>query len=644
MPAGGRPPIALVQEVSGVDAVAAALVVDYLRPAGPRWAGVLPTHDDIVFERFFDETGGMQLIVHAPLGARVNRALGLGLRKKFCLNFDFELQAAASNDAALLSLGPQHSFPLEDVPAFLRSHNVQDAVSQAVLRSPMFTARWRWNLNRSLAVLRRKGGRLNPFNIQRMEADDLMAAVFPDLAACQDNAPAGPTEIPDHPLVRETMGDCLNEAMDIDGLKALVRRFEEGTVRLHFVDTVEPSVLAHEILNGAPFTYLDEDTEIGERRSRAVPLRRGLPVEPRELGRLDPDAIERVRAEATPDVRDADELHDVLLSLVAARPREEWAEAFRNPGEGGPVVSRCTAGTDVLWAATERRAEVEALFPGARFVPDHPLPPGLPAVLDAAAADEAAVTPDPGPSRRLRSRHRGRSRRRHRPVAVLGHHRPRGPAGTRVRGRRAVRARAGRAVVRPPAAGPHPRLHPRAQAGRGPSHQPGGVAGLPPVLVARRSRDPSPRQGRTGRGDRTAPGLRVAGRGLGAALRRARRVVSPRMARRPVPVGRGGVGPAVPGRAGRRERRSRGRRAAPLGQDAVPPDAHHLHAAAGSALAPPGPPRRRGAGRAHRRLRAGGARRACAGAAPCSTPTSRPSPVASPPRSRKACGTASPGD
>jgi ATP-dependent Lhr-like helicase len=390
--AGGREAaIALVQEVSGVDAVAAALVVDYLRAGRAALGGVVPTHDDIVFERFFDESGGMQLIVHAPLGARVNRALGLGLRKKFCLNFDFELQAAASNDAVLLSLGPQHSFPLEDVPAFLRSHNVQDAVSQAVLRSPMFTARWRWNLNRSLAVLRRKGGRLNPFNIQRMEADDLMAAVFPSLAACQDNAPAGPVEIPDHLLVRETMGDCLNEAMDIDGLKALLRRFEEGTVRLHFLDTVEPSVLAHEILNGAPFTYLDEDTEIGERRSRAVPLRRGLPVEPRELGRLDPDAIQRVRSEATPELRDADELHDLLLSLVAARPRQEWAENFQilvRAGRSFEVHGQ----TDVLWAATECRTEVEALFPGARFVPDHPLPSGLVGVLDAAAADEAAVT------------------------------------------------------------------------------------------------------------------------------------------------------------------------------------------------------------------------------------------------------------
>jgi ATP-dependent helicase Lhr and Lhr-like helicase len=392
--AGGREAaIHLVQEVSGVDLIAAALVVDYLAAGRDELGGVLPTHDDIVFERFFDETGGMQLIVHAPLGARINRALGLGLRKKFCLTFDFELQAAASNDAALLSLGPQHSFPLEDVPAFLRSHNVQDAVSQAVLRSPMFTARWRWNLNRSLAVLRRKGGRINPFNIQRMESDDLMAAVFPSLAACQDNAPAGPVEIPDHPLVRETMGDCLGEAMDIEGLKALLRRFEQGTVRLHFVDTVEPSVLAHEILGGAPFTYLDEDTEIGERRSRAVPLRRGLPVEARELGRLDPGAIERVRAEATPDVRNPDELHDVLVALVAARPQREWADQFKVLTTAGRSFEVNRPGeSDVLWAATERRAEVEVLFPGARFVPDHPLPPGLVPVLDGEAAEDAAIT------------------------------------------------------------------------------------------------------------------------------------------------------------------------------------------------------------------------------------------------------------
>jgi ATP-dependent Lhr-like helicase len=387
---GGRDAAtAFVRQEAGVDTVASGLVVDYLRAARTQLGGVLPTHEDIVFERFFDETGGMQLIVHAPLGARVNRALGLGLRKKFCLTFDFELQAAASNDAVLLSLGPQHSFPLEDVPAFLRSHNVQEAVSQAVLRSPMFTARWRWNLNRSLAVLRRKGGRLNPFNIQRMEADDVMAAVFPSLAACQDNAPAGPIEIPDHPLVRETLADCLHEAMDIEGLKALLRRFEQGTIRLHFVDTVEPSVLAHEILNGAPFTYLDEDTEIGERRSRAVPLRRGLPVEPHELGRLDPGAIARVRAEAAPEVRHRDELHDVLLSLIATRPRHEWYGQFDAlVGEGRAFEVNPSGEQGTLWGATERRRELEALFPEASFVPDHPLPAALAGTPD---DDDAAV-------------------------------------------------------------------------------------------------------------------------------------------------------------------------------------------------------------------------------------------------------------
>src|SRR5262249_51285352 len=391
--AGGREAaIGFVRDTSDVDEMAAALTVDYLAAGRAALGGVLPTHEDIVFERFFDESGGMQLIVHAPLGARVNRALGLGLRKKFCLTFDFELQAAASNDAVLLSLGPQHSFPLEDVPAFLRSHNVQEAVSQAVLRSPMFTARWRWNLNRSLAVLRRKGGRLNPFNIQRMEADDLMAAVFPSLAACQDNAPAGPIEIPHHVLARETRGACPKQAMDIDGLKALVRRFEQGTVRVHFLETVEPSVLAHEILNGAPFTYLDEDTEIGERRSRAVPLRRGLPVEPRELGRLDPEAIERVRAEATPDVRDPDELHDVLLSLVACPPRREWSGYFEALSDGGRAFEvHRPAAVAVLWAATERGSEIEALFPGARMLPDRPLPDNLARSPAAELADEAVL-------------------------------------------------------------------------------------------------------------------------------------------------------------------------------------------------------------------------------------------------------------
>ena len=187
--------------------------------------------DTIVLERFFDESGGMQLVGHAPFGARLNRALGLALRKRFCVTFDFELQAAASDDAILLSLGPQHSFPLDQVPKFLASKTVEDVVRQAVLTSPMFASRWRWNLNRSLAVLRMRGGRKNPPAIQRMESDDLMAAVFPTLAACQENVAPGPLEIPDHPLVRQTLEDCLREAMDIDGLtRSWSRAIESGRV------------------------------------------------------------------------------------------------------------------------------------------------------------------------------------------------------------------------------------------------------------------------------------------------------------------------------------------------------------------------------------------------------------------------------
>ena len=283
--------------------------------------------DTIVLERFFDDSGGMQLVGHAPFGARLNRALGLALRKRFCVTFDFELQAAASDDAILLSLGPQHSFPLERVPRFLASKTVEGVVRQAVLTSPMFAARWRWNLNRSLAVLRMRGGKKNPPAIQRMEADDLMAAVFPTLAACQENVAPGPLEIPDHVLVRQTLEDCLREAMDIDGLAELVGAIESGRVTVVVRDTTEPSVLAHEILNGRPFTFLD-DAPLEERRSRAVPLRRGLPVEPHELGRLDPAAIERVASQVRPDPRDADELHDLLMTLTAVRPDAEWQPWF----------------------------------------------------------------------------------------------------------------------------------------------------------------------------------------------------------------------------------------------------------------------------------------------------------------------------
>ena len=210
------------------------------------------------------------------------------------MTFDFELQASASDDAILLSLGPQHSFPLDRVPKFLASETVEQVVRQAVLTAPLFQSRWRWNLNTSLTVLRMRGGRKNPPAIQRMESDDLMAAVFPVLAACQENVAPGPMEIPDHPLVRQTLDDCLHEAMDIDGLRELVAGIESGRITVLARDTTEPSVLAHEILNGPPFTYLD-DGEFENRRSRNVLVPRGLPVEARDLARLDPDAIARVR-------------------------------------------------------------------------------------------------------------------------------------------------------------------------------------------------------------------------------------------------------------------------------------------------------------------------------------------------------------
>ena len=362
---GGRSAaVAWLQAQCGLGDAAAEMIVDYLGAALVQ-LGVLPTTDTIVLERFFDPAGGMQLVGHAPLGARLNRAFGLALRKRFCVTFDFELQAAASDDAILLSLGPQHSFPLDAVARFLSAGNVEEVVRQAVLTSPMFAARWRWNLNTSLAVLRMRNGKKNPPAIQRMEADDMMAAVFPTLAACQENVAPGPLEIPDHLLVRQTLADCLREAMDIDGLKELISGIESGRVTVMVRDTTEPSVLAHEILNGRPFTFLD-DAE--DRRSRAVPLRRGLPVEPHELGALDPDAIRRVAEQVRPAPRDEHELHDLLLNLITVQPDPDWREWFDAlVRTGRAVVVRAAGGP--LWAVTERLPAIEALYPEAAVEP-----------------------------------------------------------------------------------------------------------------------------------------------------------------------------------------------------------------------------------------------------------------------------------
>lgn len=360
-PAGGRK---FLREECGANESAADQIARYLT-AGRTNLGVLPTRDQLVIERFFDDTGGMQLVIHSPLGGRINRGLGLALRKKFCVNFDFELQAAASDDAIVLSLGPQHSFPLADVPNYLHPNSVEDALSQAVLASPMFTARWRWNLNRALLVLRFQGGRRNPPAIQRMQADDWMAALFPSLAACGENLDAGPIEIPDHPIVRQTLYDCLHEAMDIDGVTKLVEGFRSGKVKVHCVDTTEPSVLSHEILNSRPYTFLD-DAPLEERRTRAVKMRRGLPVDARELATLSPEALAQVREEARPSPRNPDEVHDWLLSLGVVRLQSEWLRDFDDLASGGRAY-RFTLAEQEYWCAAERRRGVEVAFSDAKF-------------------------------------------------------------------------------------------------------------------------------------------------------------------------------------------------------------------------------------------------------------------------------------
>ncbi len=357
-PDGAR---AWLVEVAGISEVAAALVVDYLA-VGRAALGALPTHQRLIFERFFDETGGMQLVVHSPHGARINRALGLALRKKFCRTFNFELQAAASDDAIVLSLGPHHSFPLDEVPSYVRSSNAEETLAQAVLDSPMFQARWRWNLNRSLMVPRFRNGRRNPPPIQRMESDDLMAAVFPQAAACQENI-TGPIEIPDHVLVRQTIHDTLHEALDTDGLRDLLEQVESGEVEVVFCETTEPSVLAHEILTARPYAFLDDEGEVQNRRTSAVQLRRGLSVDLSSIGALDGAAVERVHEEITPNPRSADDLHDLLSSLVISMPRPEWLEMFEQLAARGRV--QVIEHEDArLWATTDGAGMAEAALLG----------------------------------------------------------------------------------------------------------------------------------------------------------------------------------------------------------------------------------------------------------------------------------------
>ena len=368
-----------------LDRRGAELVRDYLA-AGRAALGAVPTPTRVIAERFFDEAGGMQLVIHAPFGGRINRAWGTALRKRFCRAFDFELQAAATDDGIVLSLGAQHSFPLETVFQMVRAEDVDELLTQAAVQAPMFETRWRWNAMRALALLRYQGGRRVPPPIQRMRAQDLIAAVFPAQTACQDNHAAGAIEIPDHPLVRETLRDCLTEAMDAAGLKRVLTDMRAGKIETLAREVPEPSVFSHEILNANPYAFLD-DAPLEERRTRAVAVRRGLPPEIVErIGGLDPERVTEVVAEAQPDPRNADELHDLMLDLgalpAAQGETRGWTPLFetlvtagRAARAGGEAGGEAGGSTVPFWVAAERRALASTIWPELRFVPDVAAPP-----------------------------------------------------------------------------------------------------------------------------------------------------------------------------------------------------------------------------------------------------------------------------
>jgi ATP-dependent Lhr-like helicase len=368
----------------GLGEAAAQQLADYL--AGAKASlGVLPTQDTIVFERFFDESGGTQLVIHTPWGSRINRAWGLALRKRFCRQFNFELQAAATEDAIVLSLSTSHSFPLEEVARYLHSNSAEHVLVQALLDAPLFPVRWRWNATTALALPRFQGGRKVPPQLQRMKSEDLLATVFPDQMACAENL-AGEREIPDHPLVNQTLHDCLREAMDVDGLLHILHGLEEGAIRVVARDLTAPSPLAAEVLNAAPYAYLD-DAPLEERRTQAVQSRRWTDADSADdLGRLDEDAIASVREEAWPQVRSADEMHEALVILGGITQHEadanegwnDWLKALAKnhratlltpsslgEGEGEGAHSPQSA----IWTTAEKLPQWQSIHPDAVLHP-----------------------------------------------------------------------------------------------------------------------------------------------------------------------------------------------------------------------------------------------------------------------------------
>lgn len=366
-----------LQSEFSLSVIAAQQLVDYLG-AAKALLGELPTQTCVVLERFFDEAGNQQLVIHAPFGIRINRAWGLALRKRFCRQFNFELQAAATDDAIVLSLGETHSFALDEVARYLNSRSVREVLVQALLDAPLFGIRWRWVASIGLAVPRFRGGRKTPAPLQRILAEDLMSVVFPDGVACAENV-HGAREIPDHPLVKQTIADCLNEAMDIDGMEQVLRDMECGAIRVVARDVSHPSPLAQEILNARPYAFLD-DAPLEERRTQAVASRRWLdPRQAAEFGHLDPDAIERVCAEVWPEVASADELHDVLMQLgwmsQEGAIRAGWNVYFDELLESGRATRLQPKLASAGWVATESLPMVRTVYADAACSPEVVIPP-----------------------------------------------------------------------------------------------------------------------------------------------------------------------------------------------------------------------------------------------------------------------------
>ncbi|UVE16330.1 DEAD/DEAH box helicase [Pseudomonas sp. LS44] len=381
--------VAWLTDELGLSEPVAQQIVEYLARA-LNALGALPTQQRLVMERFFDESGGMQLIIHSPFGSRLNRAWGLALRKRFCRSFNFELQAAATEDALILSLSTSHSFPLDEVWRYLHSNSAEHVLIQALLDAPLFGVRWRWNATTALALPRFSGGRKVAPQLQRMRSEDLLATVFPDQVACVENL-VGEREIPDHPLVAQTLDDCLHEAMDSEGWLALLRRMEAGEVELVAHDLPAPSALAGEILSARPYAYLD-DAPLEERRTQAVQSRRWSdPESADDLGALDIQAIEAVRAEAWPEARDADEMHEALMALAALTVAEvaanaSWPAHLARLAEGRRATCLQLDDQPALWVAAERLALWQVLLPDATGVPAISAPAGYDQLWEAEPA------------------------------------------------------------------------------------------------------------------------------------------------------------------------------------------------------------------------------------------------------------------